>query len=153
MKTLELKIPPVALFFIVAIGMWGIRTGIPSETHVGTWSILASLVIPGLGGVIALWGVYSFKRAHTTVDPRDPSKVTVLVTSGIYKYTRNPMYVGLLLCLIGWACYLSQVGALVGPLIFVLYMNRFQIVPEERVLTELFGVAFSDYCCTVRRWV
>ncbi len=133
--------------------MWGIHAVTSSVIYTVTWNIPVALSIAALGGVVALWGVYSFKQAHTTVDPRDPSKAASVVSSGIYQYTRNPMYVGLLLCLLSWACYLSHAGTLIGPVIFVLYMNRFQIIPEERALTALFGKTFSDYCCAVRRWV
>ena len=76
-----------------------------------------------------------------------------LVCTGVYRLTRNPMYVGLLLLLIAWAIYLSSAWALLGPLAFVQYMNRFQIGPEEKVLEELFGDAFSRYRQKVRRWL
>ncbi len=81
-----------------------------------------------------------------------PESTSSLVTSGIYKCTRNPMYVGLLFVLVAWAVFLSSAWLLVGPLIFVLYMNRFQIAPEERMLSQMFGTTYSTYKGTVRRW-
>jgi len=82
-----------------------------------------------------------------------PERTTSLVTGGIYRFTRNPMYIGLLLVLIGVASYLSSVWLLVGPVVFVLYMNRFQIAPEERVLSQAFGATYATYQSTVRRWL
>jgi len=73
--------------------------------------------------------------------------------AGIYRFTRNPMYVGLALVLLGWAALLSSPWALLGPLVFVLYINRFQIAPEERVLSAKFGAAYTEYIARVRRWL
>ena len=82
-----------------------------------------------------------------------PEGTSSLVTSGIYRFTRNPMYVGLLFVLIAWAVFLSTPWLVIGPFVFVLYMNRFQIEPEERVLFRLFGTAFATYKGAVRRWL
>jgi protein-S-isoprenylcysteine O-methyltransferase Ste14 len=76
-----------------------------------------------------------------------------LVTGGIYRYTRNPMYVGLVFVLVGWAAFLASLWTLVGPLACALYLQRFQIEPEERVLGERFGAAYADYAASVRRWL
>ena len=76
-----------------------------------------------------------------------------VVASGVYRHSRNPMYLGLLLVLSGWALYLSNAApALLLPA-FVGYMNRFQIEPEERILAAKFGAPFTDYVAAVRRWL
>jgi len=82
-----------------------------------------------------------------------PEKTTSLATTGIFGWTRNPMYLGLVIALVGWAAFLSAAWPLLGPVVFVLYVNRFQIRPEERVLTELFPADYAEYTCRVRRWL
>ena len=82
-----------------------------------------------------------------------PGASSVVVTGGVYRLTRNPMYVGLVLLLWGWSVYLGSPWAWLGPLLFVGYVTRFQIVPEERALTRLFGADYVAYCAKVRRWL
>ena len=82
-----------------------------------------------------------------------PDSTSSLVISGIYKYTRNPMYLGFVLVLLGWAAFLSNLAALALLPAFVLYINRFQIIPEEHVLTSLFPDAYPAYRARVRRWI
>jgi protein-S-isoprenylcysteine O-methyltransferase Ste14 len=95
----------------------------------------------------------AFGRARTTINPVDIDAASTLVTDGIYRYTRNPMYLGLLALLAAWAVYLGVGWALLGPMIFVAFITRFQIMPEERVLQGKFGAAYADYRARVRRWV
>jgi protein-S-isoprenylcysteine O-methyltransferase Ste14 len=97
--------------------------------------------------------VVSFRRAKTTVNPMTPDAASSLVVSGIYRYTRNPMYLGFLLILTGWAALLSNMLALAVLPAFVVFMNRFQISPEERVLASLFPVDYAEYRARVRRWL
>ncbi len=106
-----------------------------------------------IGFAVSIAGVLSFRRAGTTVDPTRPQKASSLVSSGIYRYSRNPMYLGMLLVLIGWGVYLSNIPALLLVPVFVIWMNRFQIRPEQRALTELFGGEFELYRQSVRRWI
>jgi protein-S-isoprenylcysteine O-methyltransferase Ste14 len=103
--------------------------------------------------MIMLAGIISFRRAQTTINPLKPAAATALVTSGVFRYTRNPMYLGMLIVLLGWAVFLSASAALVGVLAFAAYIQRFQIRPEERALAALFGKTFTDYQSTVRRWL
>lgn len=154
METLELKIPPPVVALIVATAMWGASTmglvfdDVPRSIRVLTAGIFC---FAGLGFI--LLGVAEFYRARTTVNPLKPQATSSLVTGGIYRYTRNPMYIGLLFILVAWAAWLSSAWALIGPVIFVLYITRFQILPEERALAAIFGTAFSDYKDKVRRWL
>ena len=82
-----------------------------------------------------------------------PQAASSLVVAGVYKITRNPMYLGLSLVLVGWAVFLWSAWALLGPVVFVAYISRFQIAPEERVLASLFGSEYSAYKTKVRRWL
>ena len=95
----------------------------------------------------------SFRRAKTIVNPTKPDATSSLVVSGIYKYTRNPMYMGFVLVLLGWAAFLSNLSAMALVPVFIVYMNRFQIQPEERVLSSLFPHEYPAYRAKVRRWV
>lgn len=94
-----------------------------------------------------------FFRRRTTVNPLKPASATALVTGGIYRFSRNPMYLGLATLLLAWAFYLGNLAAFAGVALFVLYMNRFQIAPEERALEERFGAEYIAYRTRVRRWV
>lgn len=153
MQALELKIPPPAVAVLIAGAMWGISLVAPLHEVPAFIRVAAALTIALAGGGFSLAGVISFRRARTTVNPMKPETTSSLVCSGIYRVTRNPMYVGLLLVLVAWAVFLSSAWALLGPLAFVLYINRFQIAPEERVLSAMFGTGYSAYKSRVRRWL
>src|SRR5262245_20207051 len=153
MGALELKIPPPVVALLIGALLW-----IPSRSGP---SLELTLVVRGavfvaialVGGATALAGDLEFKRAGTTINPLKPEKTTTLVTSGIYRFTRNPMYVGLALIVLGWAAFLCSAWALVGPVAFVFYVSRFQIAPEERVLSAIFGATYAKYTSRVRRWL
>lgn len=115
--------------------------------------LVAGVCIAILGVGITVSGMLAFRRARTTINPLKPSATSSLVMNGVYGYTRNPMYVGLLLALTGWAVFLGEVLPLVALPVFVWYMTTFQIAPEERILSSAFGVQFTEYMRRVRRWV
>lgn len=153
MRALELKIPPPVVALVLAAAMW-FAARRSSSLDLPLWLRLGAFAVIGLaGGATALAGNLEFKRARTTINPLKPQNATTLVTSGIYRFTRNPMYVGLVLVLLGWAVYLSSAWALLGPVAFALYIGRFQITPEERVLSAKFGAAYVEYAARVRRWL
>ena len=114
---------------------------------------LVGLVVASIGGGISSLGAREFRRAKTTVNPLHPERASSVVTSGIYRYTRNPMYVGILLVLLGCFVAFGALSGLVGLPIFIAYMNRFQIRPEERALQAKFGREYNEYQARVRRWV
>ena len=117
----------------------------------GRLTICSALVMAG--GVFDISGLFAFLKAKTTINPLRPGNTSHMVIAGIYRYSRNPMYFGLLLVLSGWATYLSHpLPFLILPL-FVAYMNRFQIAPEERVLSAKFGPEYLTYKQSVRRWI
>ena len=150
---LELKIIPVIQVIIIAALMYGAAQFLPVSTTLLEYKWLIWGVFIAIGSFFGLAGIVSFYLAKTTVNPEKPEKASTLVTSGIYKVTRNPMYVGLVCFLIAWAAWLGSLYSLVFIVVFVLYMNRFQITPEERALTKLFGQDYQDYCQKVRRWL
>ena len=98
-------------------------------------------------------GLLAFRASRTTINPLRPKRVSALVTVCVYRITRNPMYVGLCCILLAWAVHLAALPAFLGPPAFVLYVTRFQIVPEERALAELFGERYLEYAARVRRWL
>jgi protein-S-isoprenylcysteine O-methyltransferase Ste14 len=153
MRALELKVPPPVVAVLVAAAMWAVSRVAPMAQLPYGLRLVAAIVLVLAGVGIAMAGVVAFHRAKTTVNPLKPEASSALVTSGVYRVTRNPMYVGMALALVGWAFFLSSVWSLLGPLVFVFYMTRFQIIPEERALSDLFGAAFSEYRSNVRRWL
>ncbi len=106
----------------------------------------------GLGVLVILISVIQFFITKTTVDPLNPKKTSNLVTNGVYKFTRNPMYLGMLLFLLAFGLKLGNAFNTLIAAGFVSYMNRFQIKPEEEVLREMFGKEYNIYCKLTRRW-
>ena len=153
MRSLELRIPPPVAGLLVATGMWAVAHLPPLLQLPKLVRLLVAAALGGIGIAIAIGGVMSFRRAKTTVSPLKPETSAALVSTGVYSFTRNPMYLGMVLALFAWAAYLSSVWSLVGPVFFALYITRFQIVPEERALDRLFGAPFAEYKKRVRRWL
>jgi protein-S-isoprenylcysteine O-methyltransferase Ste14 len=153
MSALELKVPPPVLALCLALLMWLASSlvspvAVPFGVRVGV-----ALVLLVIGQSISISGMVSFRRAKTTMNPIKPSAVSSLVTGGVYRFTRNPMYLGLSITLMGWAVFLSNPLAFLAVPLFVLYVERFQINPEERVLSSLFGADYATYKEKVRRWL
>jgi protein-S-isoprenylcysteine O-methyltransferase Ste14 len=153
MSTLELKIPPVVLVLLAAVVMWRVSSVAPSFTWALPYTPVVALTLAVAGGIITMLGVIAFRQAQTTVNPTNPQSASSLVSNGIYQVSRNPMYLGFLFMLVGWAVFLANALSLVVVPLFVAYMNRFQIAPEERALTIVFGQAFTTYTEKVRRWI
>jgi len=152
-KGLENKIPPPAVALLVATAMWGLAEATPNMPVDNTTRLALVALCYLLGAGFSLGGVMSFRRAKTTVNPLKPESASALVDTGIYRYTRNPMYVGFALFLLAWAVFLSSLWALLGLPLFIAYIQRFQIRPEERALEQIFGSEFLDYKRRVRRWL
>lgn len=152
MRSLELRIPPLVLVLVVAVGMAVTAFAAPGDVLLpARQAIAVALVVAGV--LVAVTGVLAFRRQQTTVNPMTPGKASSLVVTGIYRFSRNPMYLGMLLVLGGWGVFLANVVAVLWLPAFVAYMNRFQIQVEETALTERFGEAYVAYCRSVRRWV
>ncbi len=152
MNALELKVPPPLVALVTGLLMWWAAKLVPPLALPGVARIAVAVVFAGVGVGLAMSGVLTFRRAKTTVNPTTPAAASALVRTGVFRFTRNPMYLGLLLCLVAWAIFLSSVLALLIAPLFVVYMNRFQIAPEERALAALFGDNFAAYKRDVRRW-
>lgn len=153
LSALELRLPPPLVGLVVAAAMWALASwggslGWSADLRLGAAAVLASL---GLG--LDMGGLVAFLRRHTTINPLRPANSSALVTGGVYRFTRNPMYLGMACLLSAWAVWLGSLAGFAGPLVFVLYITRFQIRPEERILGGLFGQAFTDYCARVHRWI
>lgn len=133
--------------------MWIVSSFEPSLSLAPTVRWYAALALASIGAAFDLLGLIAFRRAKTTLNPLRPDKASALVTGSIYRITRNPMYVGLALLLIAWAVYLSALWPFLGPAIFVFYIDRFQITPEERVMRGKFGAEYAAYAARVRRWL
>lgn len=153
MKYLHNRIPPPLVALLFALAMWGLATQTASiELSTGwRWAAVAVLWLFGLFFCAA--GVASFRRAKTTVNPLKPDAASSLVISGIYRYSRNPMYVGFVLLLLAWAAFLSSPWSLLPVALYARYIQTFQIAPEERALQKLFGEDYRAYCQVVRRWL
>ena len=154
-RWLEHRIPPPVVGAVVAAGMWVLvrKLGLLPLPDVGLKPLLTGL-LAAVGLAFDLAGLRAFLARRTTVNPLRPERASSLVTEGVYRISRNPMYIGMVFLLLAWGLYLADAGALLlGPLAYVLYLNRFQIAPEERVLLGLFGDQYRAYMGRVRRWL
>ena len=153
MNALALKVPPVAQVIITAAAMYGVSKMVPALMFSLNGSTALAVGLGVMGMSLGVMGVTQFRKAQTTPNPQALEKVSSLVTSGIYRYSRNPMYLGLVLILLGWAFYLSHFLAFVLLPVFILYMTRFQIQPEEQMMARKFGKTYQAYLNKVRRWI
>lgn len=150
---LKLKIPPPAYLLIFGFLMWAIaKKLLPEFTWLESpWNYIG-FPFMALALFMDVTALVQFVRAKTTPNPFSPSKTNELVTKGVYRFSRNPMYVGLLFWLIGWALFLGNfISFLLLPL-FIWVLTVQQILPEESILEEKFGQAYLDYKKRVRRW-
>jgi len=153
MRALENKIPPPIVAVVIAVAMWALARITPAIAIDRRVRPAVAGAFVGFGVCIAAMGMIAFRRARTTINPVKIQEASSMVTGGIYGRTRNPMYVGLTCLLLAWTVFLASPAALVGPIIFVLFTTRFQIIPEERFLTAKFGIEYTAYQQRVRRWL
>ncbi|MBT8082227.1 MAG: isoprenylcysteine carboxylmethyltransferase family protein [Gammaproteobacteria bacterium] len=153
MQRLELKVPPVVVFLVIGAAMWLVAKQVPQATvHIPRplpVAIAFSLAAAWLG----VKAILDFRRHGTTVHPHYPEKASTVVADGVYRYTRNPMYLALVVVLLAWAVRLGNLASFAGLPLFVAYMTRFQVKPEERILLSKFGAPYREYMGTVRRWI
>lgn len=156
MNFLQLKCPPpivmvLSAFISVVLSQRGVDFIQQQFSDASNlfWPLI--FVVAGIG--VAISGVKEFLAQHTTLNPLDPNRSTCLVVSGVFQLSRNPMYLGMLLVLLGWGDFLDNFLAYSGALFFFVYMTAFQIKPEETVMLEKFGEPFKQYCQSVRRWL
>ncbi len=150
---LDHRIPPPVVVLLTGVAMWAasrLTSPIPLDDRVRC-PVAGALALLGL--LSAGLGVWEFAWAETTIDPVNVASASTVVRDGIFRYTRNPMYLGMTTVLLGWGVLLAAPWALLGPALFALIVTRFQIVPEERALGAKFGRDYADYRMRVRRWL
>ncbi len=138
---------------VAAVGMWWLAGATSALAFDFPGRLPLALLVAACGLTVDVSALLAFRRARTTVDPLRPHKTATLVTTGIYRRTRNPMYLGLALLLAAYAVHLGAPLAVLGPIAFVAYITRFQIAPEERMLAQKFGEDYAHYRARVRRWL
>lgn len=150
---LDTRIPPPVVMLLVGALMWIVARYMPPSAFDVPLQRPLSLALAVAGLSCELLPALRFLRARTTMNPLRPRNTSQLVTGGLNRYSRNPMYLGQLLLLVAWAVYLGHALSAGLPLVFALYITRFQILPEERALEARFGDAYADYRARVRRWL
>jgi protein-S-isoprenylcysteine O-methyltransferase Ste14 len=144
--------PPVALA-IAAVAMWLIGRSVPFARFSFPFQTVVAVVLIVLGIGVAAWGLRAFARAGTTPNPVHPTRATRLVTSGPYAFTRNPMYLGDAIALLGVAMWTGSALSLLALAAFIAFIDRLQIAAEEKALHGIFGNEYGAYRKRVRRWL
>lgn len=152
-RTLELKIPPPVQWLFFALLTWLAAWALPQCNFPFAGHRLLALVLAAAGAACGLAGVIAFRQAQTTADPHRPERARTVVSHGIYRHTRNPMYLGLALVLAALACWWATAWGLVTVTLFCTGITRLQILPEERALQAAFGSTYQAYRQHVRRWL
>jgi protein-S-isoprenylcysteine O-methyltransferase Ste14 len=150
---MSLRIPPLAQFLACGALGWGLSRLLPEWSHGSSLWTYAGYGLIAVGITLLAIALLAFARARTTVNPLSPEQAETLVTTGLYRFTRNPMYLAMALILFGGALTLGSIAALAAPAIFVVVMTVLQIKPEERALESRFGEAFTAYRGQTRRWL
>jgi protein-S-isoprenylcysteine O-methyltransferase Ste14 len=153
MRWLELRVPPPVIAATAALLMWLAAIPFPALDLDLPARYEVAAVFLAVAAVAAGAALFGFRKANTTINPMTPEASSALVVRGVYRLTRNPMYLAMLVVLAGWAYVVANAAALVMLPLFVLYLNRFQIVPEERALAVRFGEDYERYRRSVRRWL
>lgn len=152
-RRLELRVPPVVLTLVAASLMWLLARTTPGFAWPGRLRATMAVTLLAGGMAVAVFAVREFRANRTTVNPLQPAAASSMVQSGIYRHTRNPMYLGMVLVLAAWSVWLASPAAMAVLPVVAVYLDRFQIVPEERVLATRFGRDFDEYRRSVRRWL
>lgn len=152
-SSLELKLPPVLIVLLAAAFMYWCAVSINHSDVVPlTIRVVLASGLMVIGCVLLAKALHRFHEHETTFSPLSPSASKNVVTTGIYAYSRNPMYLAMLIMLMGWGVYLGQLSAALGLMIYMVVIGRLQIVPEERALSEKFGEPYADYLSSTQRW-
>lgn len=153
MPVLDHKIPPPVVALLCAALAWWLARATPEATLHWPLRAWASAGLVAMGLLLDVWGLLAFRRAGTTLNPLAPEHSSAVVQDGPYRFTRNPMYLGIACVLVGVCAWLANPSTLLAVLAFVAYITRFQILPEERVLLAKFGAPYAQYLRTARRWL
>ena len=150
---MKLLIPPPIVAALCGLAMWGIAHFLPQTRLAFSFQTLLASIFIVAGLAIDLVSIGAFRKAKTTVTPLAPEKASSLVVTGLYRYTRNPMYLGMLFILTGVAIWLGSLLNVIVLIAFVAYITVFQIMPEEARLSQVFGADYERYRTRVRRWL
>ncbi len=153
MSSLELRIPPDVVWVVVAGLMWLASRVTAAFGAAESLRLPLALMLMAIGAGLIVAARVALNRAGTTWHPTEPGRTTALVTSGVYRFSRNPAYLGMEIVLLGWAVVLASPAAVLVSALFVAYIARFQIRPEELVLSASLGQDHRDYLKRVRRWI
>ena len=153
MRWLETRVPPPVVMVLLGVAAYGAAGLLPSLTIKSPLLAPIALVLLCAGLALNVLPKVAFKRAGTTVNPIRPELATSLVTTGVYRHTRNPMYLGHAVMLLAFAFYLANPVALAAVPVFLVFITRFQIRPEERILSMRFPGAYTQLCRQVPRWL
>ena len=145
------KIPPPIVTFICGIAIYFSKSFFNQFFSYSNNRISLFLLILGL--VVFISAVKSFNKQKTTINPLEPRKASSLVVSGIFRFSRNPMYLGMLIILLSISFKFNLLGGIIISLLFFIFITKFQIYPEEEAMNELFGDKFTQYSNTTRRWI
>jgi protein-S-isoprenylcysteine O-methyltransferase Ste14 len=148
---METKIPPPVVTLIFGFAIYLSRKIFP-EIEIQYASFFGMFLLL-LGFFILISAVKLFRNDKTTVNPLSPEQATKLVTNGIFKISRNPMYLGMAVILASVAVFFNIIGGIISMALFCLYITKFQIIPEEKAMKELFAQDFEQYMKATRRWI
>lgn len=148
-----LKIPPPVIAVSIAIGMWLLSRHFPIYSFNSDWIKYPGYFLIAIGLALDLAGAIQFHRAKTTINPLKPENSSTVVTHGVYRISRNPMYLGMLSVLCGLAFLLHSLSGFFLLPVFAVVINHLQIIPEEKMLLSLFGDSYQQYLDTVNRWI
>jgi len=150
---MKLLIPPPVYALLIGLLMWFLNKNLPMAHFIDApWNKIGVVLIV-IAGSLDVWSIFLFFKKHTTPNPMKPNNTTGIVTNGLYKITRNPMYVGLLTILTGYAIWLGSLSPFLVVPIFYFLITEMQIKPEEEILEKKFGKEYLDYKNSVRRWL
>lgn len=150
---LELLIHPPYVALIVVSFQFGMYYFFPFLNFQFPYANYCAILLAVISATLAGNGVLKFLKVATTIHPGKPEESSYLVTDGVYRFTRNPMYLGLFIGLMAFGIFLCNWISLLLPFLFSGYITRFQIQPEERILKVKFGEKYEQYLSKVRRWL
>ena len=153
MFNLEHKIPPPVVGLACAGLAWWLARAAPALALQVPGRLALVAVLASAGLALELWGLWTFRRHGTTPNPLAPGRASTVVQSGPYRFTRNPMYLGMAVQLLAWCTYLGSPLSLLALAVFAAYITRLQILPEERALAQRFGEPYLQFMRKVRRWI
>lgn len=150
---MSLLLPPPLVVALLAAAMWGLDRAFPAGRIAFAGQQSLAIALLALAAALMAAAVVSFASAKTTINPLRPANASHLITTGVFRWSRNPIYLADLLLLAAWAVWLGNFANVVWLAVFVAYINRFQIRPEEAALSRLFVAEYATYCARVRRWL